>query len=74
VAEQGIAPVAPGDDGLERVRRTSSAGSWLFAINHGDVDQRLEVTGTDLVSGEQAAGSFTVPAGAVAVIEESPAR
>jgi beta-galactosidase len=74
VAEQGIAPVAAGDDGLERVRRTSSAGSWLFAINHGDVDQQVEATGVDLVSGRPADGAFTVPAGAVAVIEESPAR
>jgi beta-galactosidase len=71
VAERSVAPVAPGDDGLERVRRASSTGSWLFAINHGDVDQQVEATGVDLVSGERADGTFTVPAGAVAVIEES---
>jgi len=73
VAERGIAPVAPGDAGLERTRRTSADGSWLFAINHGDVDQRVEVHGVDLVSGREATGELVVPAGAVACVREARA-
>ncbi|GAB2978159.1 beta-galactosidase [Frigoribacterium salinisoli] len=70
VAERGLAPVAEGDAGLERVRRTSGDASWLFAINHADEPQRVVVTGTDLVTGQEAAGELVVPAGGVAVVRE----
>jgi beta-galactosidase len=40
----------------------------VFAINHSRADARVQVAGTELLSGQRFAG--TVPAGAVAVVAE----
>jgi beta-galactosidase len=68
--DAGVARRLPSTERLEAVRRTSTEGSWLFLINHGDTDELVAADGTDLVSGEEADGEFVVPAGSVAVIRE----
>lgn len=74
VAELGIDPVVPGEDGLERVRRSGPDGSWVFAINHGAEPLAMTAHGTDLVSGADVDGRFVVPGGAVAVVREAVTR
>lgn len=70
LAESGVSPVAAADPGVELVRRSSSDGqSYLFAINHTRSDASVSAAGTDLLTGGTFAG--TVPAGGVAVVEES---
>lgn len=71
-AEAGCAPPIQGaGHGVEISRRAASDGrSWLFAINHTPHDAPVAATGTDLLSGTRASGTITVPAGAVAVIQE----
>ncbi len=59
--------------GVEVVRRSSTEGSprsFIFVLNHTDAPAEVPVTGTDLVSDRQCAGSVTVAAGGVAVIRE----
>jgi beta-galactosidase len=60
------------EDGLEveQVRRSSSEGSWLFAINHSAEPRTIQASGLDLITGQRCAGSFTIDAGSVAVIRE----
>ncbi|CAM5481408.1 Beta-galactosidase OS=Streptomyces griseomycini OX=66895 GN=FHS37_003712 PE=3 SV=1 [Streptomyces griseomycini] len=55
---------------VEVVRRTGESGTFLFAINHtaGDAEVPLDTTGTELLTGERAAGRLAVPAGAVRVV------
>ncbi|KAF3463881.1 beta-galactosidase [Streptomyces sp. Tu 3180] len=68
--DAGIAP----RDGLPRdvevVRRTGESGTFLFAINHTATDAKvpLEAPGTELLTGERAAGRLALPAGAVRVV------
>ncbi|MDE8586141.1 beta-galactosidase [Arthrobacter sp. NQ4] len=70
LAESGVTPVADADPGVELVRRMAADGqSFLFAINHTHSAASVSATGTDLLTGEPFAG--TVPAGGVAVVEES---
>lgn len=73
VAEAGVAPVAEGDLGLERVRRIGLGGSWLFAINHDAEPRTVHTTGTELITGAAVRGTLVVPAGSVAVIREGAA-
>ncbi|NEY32231.1 beta-galactosidase [Streptomyces sp. PRKS01-65] len=65
-----IAPRAELPRDVEVVRRTGESGSYLFAINHTASDAKvpLEVPGTDVLTGEHAAGRLAVPAGAVRVV------
>ncbi|MCM3695408.1 beta-galactosidase [Microbacterium oleivorans] len=75
-AEAGVAPAAPirpaaGD--LEIVRRRGEGASYLFVINHGETDVRVDSDGLDLVTGAEVAGGITVPAGAVRIIREEAA-
>jgi beta-galactosidase len=56
---------------LEVVRRTSDGSSWLFAINHGEVDASLSVDGTELLSGTPTEGALAIPGGGVAVVRLS---
>ncbi|MGN6403165.1 beta-galactosidase [Sinomonas sp.] len=56
---------------LEVVRRISDDSSWLFAINHGEVEARLSVDGTELLSGSPTEGALAIPAGGVAVVRLS---
>ncbi len=55
---------------VEVVRREGTAGGYLFAINHSasDVKVQLGADGTELLTGERAAGGLAVPAGAVRVV------
>ncbi|MGV9498117.1 beta-galactosidase [Streptomyces sp. NPDC003642] len=67
------ARIAPRPDlprDVEVVRRTGESGTYLFAVNHTGADAKvpLEVPGTELLTGERAAGRLAVPAGAVRVV------
>ena len=57
---------------LEVVRRRGDGASWLFAVNHGEVDLPLEAAGTDLLTGalHDGASPVVVPAGGVVVLRE----
>jgi beta-galactosidase len=69
VAESGVSAVANADQGVELTRRRNADGTgFVFAINHSRADARVEVAGTELLSGERFTGS--VPAGGVAVVAE----
>ncbi|MFE6334713.1 beta-galactosidase [Streptomyces sp. NPDC057798] len=65
-----IAPRADLPHDVEVVRRTGESGSYLFAINHSPSDAKvpLEAHGTELLTGERAAGRLAVPAGTVRVV------
>ena len=52
---------------VELVRRE---GGWLFALNHGDTEHEVEVTGTEVLSGKPVDGAWAVPGGGVAVFRE----
>lgn len=56
---------SPAIAGVEFVRR----GSWTVVVNHRDTKVTLELLGTDLLTGEPAAGLVLGPQG-VAVVEE----
>jgi beta-galactosidase len=65
-----LAPRADLPRDVEVVRRTGASGTYLFAVNHTAADAKvpLEATGTELLTGERAAGPLAVPAGAVRVV------
>ncbi|MBW8794520.1 MAG: beta-galactosidase [Streptomyces sp.] len=65
-----IAPRAELPRDVEVVRRAGESGSFLFAINHTATDAKvpLESHGTELLTGERAAGRLAVPAGTVRVV------
>ncbi|MEU5765095.1 beta-galactosidase [Streptomyces asoensis] len=68
--DAGIPPRADVPYDVEVVRRSGGTGSYLFAINHTAADAKvpLETSGTELLTGERAAGRLAVPAGAVRVV------
>jgi beta-galactosidase len=69
-----LEPVADIEEGLEVTRRHGDDRSFLFVINHDLMEVRRVVAfGPDLVSGREAVGTFEVPAGGIAVIQEAPA-
>jgi beta-galactosidase len=55
---------------VEVVVRTGESGTYLFALNHTTADTKvpLETPGTELLTGERAAGHLELPAGAVRVV------
>ncbi|MFF7331304.1 beta-galactosidase [Streptomyces sp. NPDC008150] len=65
-----IAPRAALPRDVEVVRRSGDSGSYLFAVNHTASDAKvpLEAPGTELLTGERAAGRLVVPAEAVRVV------
>ncbi|MEV5439392.1 beta-galactosidase [Streptomyces sp. NPDC052682] len=65
-----IAPRAGLPRDVEVVRRSGASGRYLFAINHTAADAKvpLDTSGTELLTGERAAGRLSVPAGAVRVV------
>ncbi|MEU6551442.1 beta-galactosidase [Streptomyces sp. NPDC046915] len=71
-ADARIAPRADLPRDVEVVRRTDESGTrtFLFAINHTATDAKvpLDTPGTELLTGERAAGRLAVPAGAVRVV------
>ncbi|MFI9582006.1 beta-galactosidase [Streptomyces sp. NPDC052236] len=66
-----IAPRAELPRDVEVVRRRGESGSYLFAINHTEADAKipLDAHGTELLTGERAAGRLAVPAGTVRVVK-----
>ncbi|MGW6645731.1 beta-galactosidase [Streptomyces iakyrus] len=68
--DAGLAPRADLPRDVEVVRRTGASGTYLFAVNHTGSDAKvpLEVPGTELLTGDRAAGRLAVPAGAVRVV------
>ncbi|MEU0673884.1 beta-galactosidase [Streptomyces sp. NPDC006172] len=69
-ADARLAPRTGLPRDLEIVRRSGETGVYLFAINHTDADAKvpLDTPGTELLTGEPAAGRLAVPAGAVRVV------
>ncbi|MFJ4787239.1 beta-galactosidase [Streptomyces sp. NPDC088794] len=65
-----LAPPADLPPDVEVVRRTGESGRFVFAINHTASDAKvpLDASGTELLTGERAAGRLAVPAGAVRVV------
>ncbi|MFI9151583.1 beta-galactosidase [Streptomyces sp. NPDC053367] len=65
-----LAPHAGLPRDVEVVRRSGERGDYLFAINHTATEAKvpLHTTGTELLTGEHAAGHLAVPAGAVRVV------
>ncbi|MFI5673507.1 beta-galactosidase [Streptomyces cellulosae] len=70
VEDAGVATRADLPRDVEVVRRTGESGTYVFAINHtaSDVKVPLEADGTELLTGERAAGRLALPAGAVRVV------
>ncbi|WP_030990358.1 beta-galactosidase [Streptomyces sp. NRRL WC-3744] len=68
--DAGLAPRADLPRDVEVVRRHGDSGTYLFVINHtaGDTKVPLDAPGTELLTGEAAAGRLAVPAGAVRVV------
>ncbi|WP_420117100.1 beta-galactosidase [Micromonospora sp.] len=73
LTEAGVRPPATAPTGVEVVRRRADDRSWLFVVNHTDAEATLDVTGTDLLTGQPCGGTLRVPAGEVAVVREEPA-
>ncbi|WEO77420.1 beta-galactosidase [Cryobacterium sp. SO2] len=68
--ESGVTPAARVSPGVEAVRRTSAAGSYLFLLNHTATEGWAEASGTDLLTGHRCEARVPLPAGGVAVIRE----
>ena len=70
VSEHGIATHPAATQDVEIVERRAGELSWLFVINHGDVEVEVDVerNGIELLSGSEIEGRLTVPAGKVAVL------
>jgi beta-galactosidase len=70
IEDSGVETRADLPRDVEVVRRTGESGTYLFAINHtaADVKVPLETDGTELLTGERAAGRLPLPAGAVRVV------
>ncbi|MFJ4082702.1 beta-galactosidase [Streptomyces iakyrus] len=68
--DAGLAPRADLPRDVEVVRRSGATGTYLFAVNHAGSDAKvpLESPGTELLTGDRAAGRLVVPAGAVRVV------
>ncbi|MFK4837433.1 beta-galactosidase [Microbacterium sp. ZW T2_14] len=70
LSETQIRPTAVVAPGVEAVRRASSDASYLFLINHADVDGWAQASGTDLLTGHEHSELVSLPPGAVAVLRE----
>ena len=70
VAETGVEQLPGASPLVEVTRRVGDDASWLFVINHGDVEAEVAVHGVDLVGDREVAGDLRVPAGGVAVVRE----
>lgn len=69
-AAAGVGAPAGRPAHVEVVRRVDSERTWTFLLNHGD-DAEVALEGHDLVADRSVAGSWTLPAGAVAVVRGS---
>ncbi|MDJ0355176.1 beta-galactosidase [Paenarthrobacter sp. PH39-S1] len=71
----GVRPVvADVPEDVEVVKRSQDGRSWLFVMNHSDRAAGLQVSGTELLSGESVGPLLTVQAGRTAVVrlDEQP--
>ena len=69
--EAGVRRLPAAQPGLEVVRRQHDDGpSYLFALNRGEAASTLPGQGVDLLTGERASGSVTVPGGQAVVLRE----
>jgi len=59
---------ARGVDGVESITRSSATDDFRFLINHTDVDQVVEATGTELITDTPVDGTVLVPAGLTRVV------
>ncbi|WFE97140.1 beta-galactosidase [Micromonospora sp. WMMD987] len=73
LAGAGVRPPVAAPPGVEVVRRRADDRSWLFVVNHTEGEVTLDVTGTDLLTGQPCGGALRVPAGEVAVVREERA-
>ncbi len=64
--EAGVRRLDVAAPGVELVRR----GPYLFVLNRGDTPVTVAASGTELLSGAEVAGSFTVAPGGTAVVRE----
>ncbi|PRX96129.1 beta-galactosidase [Allonocardiopsis opalescens] len=70
LAESGARPAAATRPGVEVVRRTGEAASYLFVINHTGAAAEVPAEGTELLTGAPVTGAVAVPAGGAAVVRE----
>lgn len=63
--------VAPIDD-VEVVRRATGDQSWLFVINHSNVEVSVAASGLELLTASPVGGQLVLAAGRVAVVREAP--
>lgn len=66
-----VDPVVPPQGGLEAVRRANESATYLFVLNHGDIERIVPARGHDLVTGRAVDGTLRLPAGGVAVVRET---
>lgn len=72
-AEAGVRATAlhcGGDGRVELVRRTGHGRSYLFIVNHSTEPVNADVSGRELITGEDVVGSILVPPGGVRVVRE----
>ncbi|MBO0984174.1 beta-galactosidase [Rathayibacter sp. SD072] len=55
-------------EGLETVTRVGEDAEYAFFLNHSGDDVLVDAAGVELLTGAEAAGTLTVPAGAVRVV------
>ena len=67
----GVGPASSVPPGVEVVRRRGTNGSWLFLINDTGAEQRVDVTGHDLVTDRPFGPAAVLPPGGVAVVREA---
>jgi len=72
-ADAGITP-PQFPEGVEVIARRGDAQDFVIAVNHGDDDVELEITGTDLMTGAAIEGTLELAGGGVAVVRTAPAR
>jgi beta-galactosidase len=74
--EAGVEPVRTTPAGVEAALRRGPDADYLFLINHTDEPAEVEVAldATELLTGNPAPGSVTVPAGETAVVREPHGR
>ncbi|MFJ1747849.1 beta-galactosidase [Streptomyces sp. NPDC088116] len=68
--DAGLAPRTDLPRDVEVVRRSGESGEYVFVVNHTGTDTKVPLPGhgTELLTGERAAGRLALPAGAVGVV------
>ncbi|MBS2963212.1 beta-galactosidase [Actinocrinis puniceicyclus] len=71
-ADAGVPFDTQTPDTLELVaRKTSDGASYLFAINHGELEAEIAASGVDVLTGERFTGVVGIPAGGVRVVRRA---